>query len=393
LVDSFVEDRRQLIAGNRVRLLRDGAQIFPAWLEAIEAARAQISLEMYIFADDGIGRRVAEALCRAAERGVAVRVLYDDVGCRLTPRAFFEAMRARGVMTIAYHRNRRFVPRVWKMFRRNHRKNLVVDHHTGFVGGLNISNAWVPSIEGGDDWRDAVVEVRGPGAWALEAAFAETWNPRARRGARLPVGPGPAPSALAVPAEGTTVAGTTTAGTTKLAVVTNSERGARFAIRRSILHALRASRHRIWLANPYFVPDRGFSLELERAAERGIDVRVLVPARSDSNILDAAAHATFPRLLGAGVRIWRSPAVIHTKAIAVDDVFVSLGSYNLDHRSLAYNLEIVVNVIEEDFNRRVAEMLASEMFFSSEVTRQALAEEPLLARIGDRLAYGLRRWL
>jgi cardiolipin synthase len=388
LVDSFVEDRRQLIAGNRVRLLRDGAQIFPAWLEAIEAARAQISLEMYIFADDGIGRRVAEALCRAAERGVAVRVMYDDVGCRLTPRAFFEAMRARGVMTIAYHRNRRFVPRVWKMFRRNHRKNLVVDHHTGFVGGLNISNAWMPASEGGDAWRDAVVEVRGPGARALEAAFAGTWNPRARRSARLPTGPEPAASALGVLGEGTGLG-----GTTKLAVVTNSERGARFAIRRSILHALRASRHRIWLANPYFVPDRGFSLELERAAARGTDVRVLVPASSDSNILDAAAHATFPRLLGAGVRIWRSPAVIHTKAIAVDDVFVSLGSYNLDHRSLAYNLEIVVNVIEEDFNRQVAEMLASEMSSSMEVTRQALAEEPLLARIGDRLAYGLRRWL
>jgi cardiolipin synthase len=191
-----------------------------------------------------------------------------------------------------------------------------------------------------------------------------------------------------VPGEGTGLA-----GTTKLAVVTNSERGARFGIRRSILHALRASRHRIWLANPYFVPDRGFSLELERACARGTDVRVLVPSSSDSNILDAAAHATFPRLLGAGVRIWRSPAVIHTKAIAVDDVFVSLGSYNLDHRSLAYNLEIVVNVIEEDFNRQVAEMLASEMSSSIEVTRQALAEEPLLARIGDRLAYGLRRWL
>jgi cardiolipin synthase len=391
LVDSFVEDRRQLIAGNRVRLLRDGAQIFPAWLEAIEAARSRISLEMYIFADDGIGRRVAEALCRAAERGVAVRVLYDDVGCRLTPRAFFEAMRARGVMTIAYHRNRRFLPRVWKMFRRNHRKNLVIDQQTGFVGGLNISNAWVPATEGGDAWRDAVVEVRGPGAQALEAAFAETWNPRARRSARLPVGPvpGPASAALAAPGGGTGAA----AGATALAVVTNSERGARFAIRRSILHALRASRRRIWLANPYFVPDRGFSLELERAAARGTDVRILVPARSDSNILDAAAHATFPRLLGAGVHIWRSPSVIHTKAIAVDDVFVSLGSYNLDHRSLAYNLEIVVNVIDEDFNRRVAEMLASEMFSSVEVTRQALAEEPLLARIGDRLAYGLRRWL
>jgi cardiolipin synthase len=388
LVDSFVEDPRQLIGGNRVRLLRDGAQIFPAWLEAIEAARARISLEMYIFADDGIGRRVAEALCRAAERGVAVRVLYDDVGCRLTPRAFFEAMRARGVMTIAYHRNRRFVPRVWKMFRRNHRKNLVVDQRTGFVGGLNISNAWMPATEGGDDWRDAVVEVRGPAAWALEAVFAETWNPRARRSARLPVGPGTAASGLALPGEDPGMA-----GTTALAVVTNSERGARFAIRRSILHALRASRGRIWLANPYFVPDRGFSLELERAAARGADVRILVPASSDSNILDAAAHATFPRLLGAGVRIWRSPAVIHTKAIAVDDAFVSLGSYNLDHRSLAYNLEIVVNVIEEDFNQQVAQMLASEMLSSVEVTRQALAEEPLLSRVGDRLAYRLRRWL
>ena len=142
----YIEDPHELQGGHAVKLLRNGAETFPAWLAAIEAARARISLEMYIFSDDAIGRQFADALIGAAARGVEVRLLYDFVGCRDTPTEFFDRMRSRGVHVIVYHRYRFWRPRFWALLRRNHRKTLVCDGQIAFSGGLNIANDWV-SVE------------------------------------------------------------------------------------------------------------------------------------------------------------------------------------------------------------------------------------------------------
>src|SRR5262249_52622000 len=165
----YVEDRRELLAGNAVRLLRNGIETFPAWLQAIESARVRISLEMYIFSDDAIGRQFADALIAAAQRGVEVRLLYDFVGCIDTPGEFFDRMRAHRVHVIAYHRYRFWRPRFWALLRRNHRKTLVCDGRVGFSGGLNIANEWVAAAGGGGDWHDAAIQVEGPAVAAMEA--------------------------------------------------------------------------------------------------------------------------------------------------------------------------------------------------------------------------------
>jgi cardiolipin synthase len=374
----YVEDRRELRPGHAVKLLRNGVETFPAWLAAIDAARARISLEMYIFSDDAIGRKFADALIAAARRGVEVRLLYDFVGCRDTPAEFFDRMRARGVHVIAYHRYRFWRPRFWALLRRNHRKTLVCDGRIAFAGGLNIANDWVSLDDGGGDWRDAVIQVEGPAVAAIEAIFLRTWNRRAKKWARLDPTQVPHPPA---------------AGRTALVVISNSERRERFAIRRAALHAIRESQRRVYLANPYFVPDRGVLRALQRAAARGVDVRLLLPMESDSSVLDLAARAVFGPLLAAGVRIWQSRAVVHTKVLAVDDVFVSIGSYNFDHRSLAYNLEMVVNVIDQDTAADVVGMLEFDMAASEELTRDGFGRRPLLTRLLERLAYAFRKWL
>jgi cardiolipin synthase len=374
----YFEDRRELVHGHAVRLLRNGTETFPVWLAAIEAARTRVSLEMYIFNDDAIGREFAAALGRAARRGVEVRVLYDFVGCRDTPAEFFARMRAQGVHTIAYHRYRFWRPRFWALIRRNHRKTLVCDGRVAFTGGLNIANEWVGLSSGGGDWRDAVIQIEGPAVARIEAVFLRTWNRRAKKWARLD------PARLVPPAR---------AGDVALTVISNSELGERFAIRRAALHAIRESQRRVFLANPYFVPDRGVLRALQRAAGRGVDVRLLVPMESDSRILDLAARAVFGPLLAAGVRIWHHRAVVHTKAVAVDDAFVSIGSYNLDHRSLAYNLEMVVNVLDARYTSDVVAMLEADMSAGEELTRDAFGRRPLLVRLLERLAYSLRKWL
>src|SRR4051794_27249219 len=181
----YVEDPRELIRGNAVHLLRNGAETFPAWLEAIESARERVSLEMYIFHDDAIGQKFSAALIGAAGRGVQVRVLYDFVGCRDTPASFFQRMREGGVHTIAYHKYRFWRPRFWTLVRRNHRKTLVCDGRIAFTGGLNIANDWVCLADGGGDWHDAVIQVEGPAVPVIEGIFLRTWNRRARKRARL----------------------------------------------------------------------------------------------------------------------------------------------------------------------------------------------------------------
>jgi len=374
----YVEDPRELVVGNAVRLLRNGAETFPAWLGAIEAARERVSLEMYIFHDDGIGRKFADALMRAAARGVHVRLLYDYVGCRDTPQAFFDRMRAAGVHTIAYHKYRFWRPRFWNLFRRDHRKTLVCDGWVAFTGGVNIADDWVSLVDGGGDWHDAAIQVEGPAVPIIEEIFLRTWNRRARKRARLD------PAKLARPAA---------AGDTRLSVVSNTELRERFAIRRAALHAIRESRRRIILANPYFVPDRGILYALTRAARRGVDVRLLLPLRSDSRLLDLAARASFGRLLKGGVRIWRSRSVIHTKLLAVDDAFISIGSYNFDHRSLRYNLELVVNVLDARHNADAVGMLESDIAASNELTLEIFERRSPIDRLLERLAHSIRHWL
>jgi cardiolipin synthase len=309
---------------------------------------------------------------------VTVRLLYDFVGCRDTPASFFQQMRAGGVHTIVYHKYRFWRPRFWGLIRRNHRKTLVCDGTVAFTGGVNIADQWVALEDGGGGWHDATVRVEGPAVAILEEVFLRTWNRRARKRARL------APEKLIRPAP---------VGETRLSVISNKELLDRFAIRRASLYAIRESRASIFLANPYFVPDRGILRALQEAAARGVVVNLLVPSRSDSRILDLAARATFGPLLAAGVRIWMSDHVIHTKALAVDDDFVSLGSYNLDHRSLAYNLEVVVNTLDVEYTTAVKTMLEEDMGANTELTRAMYQNRSLLQRLLERLAYSLRRWL
>ena len=374
----YVEDPRALVGGHAVKLLRSGAETFPAWLAAIDAAKTRISLEMYIFSDDQIGRQFAEALGRAARRGVEVRVLYDYVGCRSTPASFFAGMRAQGVHTIAYHKYRFWRPRFWALIRRNHRKTLVCDGRIGFTGGLNISDEWVSKAHGGGDWRDAVIQVEGPEVASLEATFLQLWNRRARKWARLD--PAQLPR---LPA----------AGDVELTVISNKEMRDRFTIRRAALQADARQRDADLPREPVFRAGSGGAAGApERGPARG---RRAAPAAAPERL--APARLGGPRRVraaaGGGVRIWRSRSVVHTKVVAVDDVFVSIGSYNFDHRSLAYNLETVVNVLDGRYAGEVVAMVNADMAESEELTREAYARRPLFRRLLERLAYSFRKWL
>jgi cardiolipin synthase A/B len=325
--------------GNRVRLLRDGAEAYPSMLAAIARAERHILLEMYTFADDSVGRKFAEALSERAAAGVEVRILYDAGGSRETPREFFGRLRAAGAR-VAEFRPLIGSLRRFRLPKRNHRKLLVVDGHTAFVGGLNLASSYAPIEEGGLGWRDTQVELQGPVVADLTAMFLDLWR-RERLGAP---GSDPVPDPPPV------------GGVPALVLSSHALRN-RWEIGSHYRYAISRAQERIWIANAYFLPSARFRRELRRAAHRGVDVRILVPARSDVAPALYAAQRSFARYLRSGIRLyeWSGP-MMHAKTALIDSNWVTVGSYNIDHLSLFRNFELTAVVVDREVGAEMRAM-------------------------------------
>jgi cardiolipin synthase len=374
---------RATISQNRATLLPGGADAFPAMLADIRAARREVLLESYILADDATGNGFLAALAEAAQRGCTARLICDGVGCLRLPAARLAEAERAGVQTLVY---RPIAPwrRHWGWWRRDHRKTLVVDGQVGFLGGLNLADEYDDRRGVGPGWRDLHLRLEGPAAEALAQLFLRTWNaesPAARRmvrHGRSPLGPVPAEPRDAVPVE----------------IVGNGVLRNRWRIRRSFLHAVKRSQRSVTIANPYFIPDRAVSRALIRAARRGVDVRVVVPARSDVLLCDLAARAVFPRLLRCGVRVAEWPhGMMHAKAAAVDGSWATVGSFNLDRRSLRYNLEVTANLFDGALAARIEGLLRADFAEAVPIDAEVFAARPLVERALEFGAYQLRALL
>ena len=269
-------------------------------------------------------------------------------------------------------------------------KTIVVDHKLAFVGGINISDSWQPTNQGGAGWVDMAVGIEGPGAEAIEVQIAATWNRQRHRNKK----PAFAPTKLAAQdIGGLQPSKAPIDESVSVQILTNTHLRERFAIRRSILHAIRVAERDVLLVNPYFTPDRGIIRVLCQAARRRISVRLLVPETSDHKIVDYAARATFSRLLKAGVEIFRHPKMIHTKAVVVDRSFASIGSYNFDHFSLTYNLEMVANFADKRVAERTADQVETDINKADRLCLDAFDRRPWWQKRLERMAWSLRRWL
>lgn len=369
----------RFIEGHRVRLLRDGAEAFPAMLGAIETAREQVLLEMYWFASDRIGRRFAAALSSAAQRGVEVAVIYDSVGSWETDDDLFLQMMADGVKVVEYNPvmpyKRRF--RLDRLTRRDHRKLLIADGSTGFTGGLNIADQWLPESEEGGGWRDDVIEVRGPAVTGMVECFMADWTRQG--GAPIEVRTG-----IAAPAP----------GTQSVRVIGQAHWRQRREIVRAYLYNVYTARRRVWLTNSYFIPDPAVARALMRAARRGVDVRVLLPGRSDVGLVRFASRAIWPKLMRRGVRIYEwIPGILHAKTAVIDGRWSTIGTYNLDTWSRLYNLEVNVAVLDAGFARVMEQSFLRDLESSREVDEKEFRFRPLGERLLERLAYWVRGWL
>ncbi|MFV0360152.1 cardiolipin synthase [Tropicimonas sp.] len=358
-----------VVSGNSMELLIDGQQTFDAIFEAINAAQDYILVQFYIFKDDDLGREFARRLKAARARGVEVRLLYDAVGCVKLPKSYLEDLHNAGVEAVNAHalngpRHR------FEMNFRNHRKTVVVDGKTGFIGGLNVGDEYMGRDPYFGRWRDTHCRLRGPVVSQLQIVFAEDWHW--------------ATNALPLP-ELCWDTGREEEEMDALLVATGPgdelETGSIY-----FCACITRAQKRVWIASPYFVPDIDILTALKLAALRGVDVRILVPEVIDHTMPWLAAFAYFDEVRTAGVKIYRyTDGFMHQKVVLVDDNIASVGTTNMDNRSCRLNFEATVVV----FDRRAAEdveRMLEDDFAHSYVLEKTLEEQPRRIRFGAPFA-------
>jgi cardiolipin synthase A/B len=339
------------IDGNSVRLLRDAAENYPAWLDAIASAERYVYFEAYIMRDDVSGRRFAEALIDKARAGVTVRLLYDWMGAfAKTPSQFWEPLRAAGVEVRCFNPFTLASPLGW--VHRDHRKSVVVDGRIGFITGLCVGDAWVGDPERGvAPWRDTGVEVRGPAVAEIELAFSRVW---AVVGAPIPVDELTLRENIAI------------AGDTSVRVVASEPWRARLLRLDELVAG--AARETLWLTDAYYAGMPTHVQALRAAAKDGVDVRLLVPGGTDIPLLRPLAQAGYRPLLEAGVRVfeWNGP-MMHAKTSVADRRLARVGSSNLNIASWLGNYELDAVIEDAAFAECMVESYLDDLEHATEV--------------------------
>jgi cardiolipin synthase len=340
-----------LVLGNHVRLLKNAAENYPAWLDAIRSAQHKIYFENYFIADDAIGREFAAALGARARDGVRVRLIYDWVGeLGKASRRFWRGLTDAGVEVRRFNPLRFASP--LDVFHRDHRKALAVDGRVSFVTGLCVGDMWVgDAARGIEPWRDTGIEIRGPALCDVERAFSQVW---AAIGAPIP------PEELAVRD------GIAEAGDVSLRIVANAP-GTTGIFRLDQLIAA-AARRTLWLTDAYFAGIPPYVQALRAAAQDGVDVRMLVPGSSDIPILRPLSQAGFRPLLETGVRVfeWKG-SMLHAKTAVADGRWARVGSSNLNVASWVGNYELDAVVENEDFAGQMERMYLADLEYATEL--------------------------
>jgi cardiolipin synthase len=366
-----------IVGGNRVDVLLNGVEIFPAMLDAVRGAKTSINYAQYFFEDGLVARDLAEALAERCRAGLAVNVLLDGVGSLSMPREYWELMKVSGCHAATYR-----PVRPWLFHRankRNHRRILVVDGHIGFTGGSGMSRKWMGDGRTKDHWRDTDVRVEGPAVEWLQAAFAESWLET---------------TGVAIGGEQHFPSPDGQPGRVPVQVVRSSPQGGASAMYSTFLIALSSAKRSIRITNPYLLLDDRFTTVLLERARANVTVEILVPGAIDHNFVREASRASWGRLLEGGVRLYQyMPALLHAKTIVIDSAWTTIGSANLDPRSLAVNEEVNVVIYDRDVARRMEAIFAEDVAHSKAVTLEDWKRRGIRARLFEVLVAPLRQAL
>lgn len=363
--------------GNEITVYYNGSQIFPAMLEAINAARKSIHFSTFIFESGSIPSRFAASFAAAAARNVEVRIVLDRRGCKNISRQLLTSMRSAGCRVVWF---RGFHWYNWARYNhRNHRKLLIIDGELAFTGGVGIADEWDGNADSPRHWRDTHVRVRGPGALMVQAAFVDNWNEAT---GELPV----SKSYFQPPND---------VGPTVLCAIQSNPVNSTSAAQRSMAVLIAGATHRLWITNAYFIPTPPFVKALCAAKARGVDVKVLLPGPwQDEPAVGRAGRHTWPRLLAGGVELYLyQPTMIHAKTVVVDSVITSIGSINFDPRSFALNNEFGIVAQDRSLAAEFETAFAADLNSAVRVSGDDLKALSVLDRALDLFFYWIRAQL
>jgi len=357
-------------SGNEVDLLINGRQTFDSIFDGISRAAHYILIQFYIIKADKLGNELKQRLMEKAALGIRVYFLYDEIGSMGLPNAYLDELRAAGVDVYKFNTTKGRTNRFQLNFR-NHRKIVVVDGNEAWVGGHNVGDEYLGESAGLAYWRDTHIRVAGPVAQSIQVSFFEDWYWASNEQIELDWDPRSTGrvrqvAALALPSGPEDTHETCTL---------------------FFIKCIQNAKNRLWIASPYFVPDEQFITALHLATIRGIDVRIIIPKKTDNPLVTYTHWAYVEQLLQIGVKVfWYEKGFLHQKVVLVDDDYATVGTANFDNRSFRLNFEITIGIADSDFNSEVAAMLEEDFDNSRPATHADIQGQSFLFRLLVRVA-------
>jgi cardiolipin synthase len=380
-----------LTKGNKVTLLVDGPATYAAMFKAIRNARDHINLETFIMEDiianDETGLKLADLLLQKQAEGVQVNLLYDSAGSYSTPASFFQRLRDGGVQVAEFNPINPLKARgKWRLAKSDHRKILIVDSKVAFTGGLNISQVYSSGLSGRREhdptqipWRDTDVQIEGPAVAEFQKLFLDTWQ--RQKGAKLS-------ERNYFPdlkkEEGNTLVG-----------VVGSSPGESNRITFILyVSAITFAENSLHMTNAYFVPDHQTVDALTDAAKRGVDVKIIIPATTDSSLAQYAGQYFYSELLKSGVKLYRRRNVLlHAKTLVIDGVWSTVGSTNMDFWSFSTNDEVNAVILNREFAMEMEKIFATDLVESDQIRWEEWGKRPSLSKVRERFYHLFSHWL
>ena len=378
-----------LVVSNKTTLYQDGEATYAAMFKAIAAARDHINIETYIIEDDEIGRKFSDALIEKQKQGVSVALIYDSVGSLQTPKEFFQRLRDGGIKTLEFNPvNPLAAKKGWEVNQRDHRKLLIVDGQSVFLGGINISSVYssgssrkrAAAVKNEDHtpWRDTHLLIEGPVVADFQKLFISTWNKQ--KGEALP-------DRKYFPPQ-------TPKGREVVRAIGSSSDDASGKMYNTLLSAIGSAETSVYLTNAYFAPDEKFMKALGDAVTRGVVVKIILPGKTDSGLIFHAGRSFYNDLLKSGVEIYeRSDALLHAKTALIDGVWSTVGSTNLDWRSFLHNDEVNAVVLGTAFGAQMNTMFEKDLAASQRITLESWRDRPITLRVKEQAARIWVYWL
>lgn len=361
-----------IVHHNQVELLINGESFFPILLDRLAKAKEHIHIEFYIYENDKIGNAIKDILIRKAKEGVAVRFIYDDFGSKGIRRVFVRELRESGIMAFPFNKIR-MIALANRLNYRNHRKIVVIDGKTSFVGGINVSDKYINDKNFDLYWRDTHLLINGQASHLLQKVFISDWNFCSNEN-------------LMIKREFFPLIDKEEKWQSSLQIVSSGPDSETSSILHAIIKAINLAEKEILITTPYFIPEESLQQALIFAALSGIDVRLLVPKVGDSFFVNLASQAYYEDLLRAGVRIFRyTKGFVHAKTFVTDKKLASVGTANMDLRSFDLNFEVTALIYDEKKAIELADIFQDDLKGTEELYLKDWLNRPKVIKLAERL--------